>query len=101
MNAERMRLHCHECGKALSSPVSKDTLVRGIIICPECVVAPESVWSKLEAAEARVAALEGVMERVADARLADVLLAFDGDPFAWAQTELAAALAGERGADDA
>ena len=54
-----------------------------------------------EAAEARVAALEGVMERVADARLADVLLAFDGAPFAWAQTELAAALAGERGASDA
>ena len=87
-------LHCHECGKALSSPVSKDTLVRGIIICPECIVRPESVWSKLEAAEARVARLEeAIREHLADA----VLLAEARAAAAVRAAAVRAALAGEEG----
>lgn len=32
-----MRLTCYECGKSVSTEVSDDTIVRGLIICPECI----------------------------------------------------------------
>lgn len=32
-----MRLHCTECGKSVSSEVPDGTIVRAILVCPECV----------------------------------------------------------------
>ena len=34
---EYERLHCLNCGKSVSTPVPKDTIVRAWIQCPECI----------------------------------------------------------------
>ena len=34
---EETRLHCNKCGKAVSSPVDKDVIVRAWLECPECI----------------------------------------------------------------
>lgn len=31
------RIHCAQCGKAVSTPVPKPTIVRAWVECPECV----------------------------------------------------------------
>jgi hypothetical protein len=32
-----MRLICFFCGKSVSTEVSKDTILRAVCVCPECV----------------------------------------------------------------
>jgi NAD-dependent SIR2 family protein deacetylase len=32
-----VRLRCHECGKSVSTDVADDTIVRAVLICPECL----------------------------------------------------------------
>ena len=32
-----MRLHCYSCGKSVSNEVPGDTVVRAILVCPECI----------------------------------------------------------------
>ena len=32
-----MRLRCFHCGKSVSTEIPEDTLVRGIVDCPECI----------------------------------------------------------------
>jgi len=34
-----MRLYCYFCSKSVSSEVPKDTIVRAVLICPECIEA--------------------------------------------------------------
>jgi len=43
-----MRLQCYFCGKSVSNEVPTDTVVRALLVCPECIEAgkiqvPESV----------------------------------------------------------
>ncbi len=40
-----MKLHCNTCGKAVSTEVPDDTIVRGYIECPECIEEEER-WEK-------------------------------------------------------
>lgn len=35
---EWINLHCNQCGKPVSSPIPKGTIVRAFIQCPECVM---------------------------------------------------------------
>ena len=46
------RLHCHRCGKAVSTPVPNPTVVRAFIECPECIEAerPEAGWRPISTA---------------------------------------------------
>jgi hypothetical protein len=37
-----MRLHCHDCGKSVSTEVPDDTILRAVAICPECVITNET-----------------------------------------------------------
>lgn len=32
-----MRLICYGCGKSVSTEVPDDTIVRAVLVCPECV----------------------------------------------------------------
>ena len=32
-----MRLRCYFCGKSVSSEVPEETVVRAILVCPECI----------------------------------------------------------------
>jgi hypothetical protein len=32
-----MRLCCYFCGKSVSSEVPDETVVRGVLVCPECI----------------------------------------------------------------
>jgi hypothetical protein len=32
-----MRLRCYECGKSVSNEVPDETIVRALLICPECL----------------------------------------------------------------
>lgn len=32
-----MFYHCYGCGKAVTSPLPEDSVVRAILICPECL----------------------------------------------------------------
>lgn len=34
---KRMRLTCFYCGESTSNPLPDDTVLRGIIQCPECI----------------------------------------------------------------
>lgn len=34
-----MRLRCYFCGKSVSTEVDDETVVRAILVCPECVEA--------------------------------------------------------------
>lgn len=34
-----MRYHCHFCGKSVSSELPHDSVIRAILVCPECVEA--------------------------------------------------------------
>lgn len=34
-----MRLVCYFCGKSVSSEVSPETVVRAVLVCPECIEA--------------------------------------------------------------
>jgi DNA-directed RNA polymerase subunit RPC12/RpoP len=32
-----MRYHCHFCGKSVTSELPDDTVIRAILVCPECI----------------------------------------------------------------
>ena len=32
-----MRLLCYECGKSVSTEVPSSTIIRAVLICPECI----------------------------------------------------------------
>ena len=34
-----MRYHCYGCGKAVTSPLPDDVVIRAILVCPECLEA--------------------------------------------------------------
>lgn len=34
-----MRYHCYFCGKSVSNEVPDDTVIRAVLICPECIEA--------------------------------------------------------------
>lgn len=42
------RIHCARCGKAVSSPVPKPTIVRAWVECPECIETTATVTALLE-----------------------------------------------------
>jgi len=34
-----MRLQCYFCGRSVSNEVPQDTVVRALLVCPECIEA--------------------------------------------------------------
>jgi len=34
-----MRLQCYFCGKSVSNEVPQDTVIRAVLVCPECIEA--------------------------------------------------------------
>lgn len=38
-----MRLRCYFCGKSVSTEVDDETIVRAILVCPECIEAGKMV----------------------------------------------------------
>lgn len=32
-----MRYHCHFCGKSVTSELPDDSVIRSILVCPECI----------------------------------------------------------------
>lgn len=32
-----MRLYCYFCGKSVSTDVPRETVVRALLVCPECI----------------------------------------------------------------
>ena len=43
-----MRYHCWFCGKSVTTPVPDDTLVRALLVCPECIDAKRIVFPEDE-----------------------------------------------------
>lgn len=39
-----MRLFCHFCGKSVSSELPDATIVRALLVCPECIEAARIVF---------------------------------------------------------
>ena len=37
-----MRLQCYECGKSVSNEVPEETIIRALLLCPECI----AIWAK-------------------------------------------------------
>jgi hypothetical protein len=48
-----VRLLCTECGRSVSSEIPEDTVVRAVLVCPECV---PLVWRQDEPATAAAVA---------------------------------------------
>jgi len=46
MSNETERIHCMKCGKSVSTPVPKDTIVRAWVECPECIEKDGGVITK-------------------------------------------------------
>jgi len=38
-----MRLYCYFCGKSVTSVLHPDTVVRAILVCPECIEAKKVI----------------------------------------------------------
>ena len=38
-----MRIHCNKCGKEVSSDVPDNTILRGWVECPECIIKDNDV----------------------------------------------------------
>lgn len=36
-NSSMVRLLCYFCGKSVSTPADKETVIRALLVCPECV----------------------------------------------------------------
>jgi phage FluMu protein Com len=49
-----MRLRCYFCGKSVSTPVEQGTIVRALLVCPECVEAGRIIIPEREAATTEV-----------------------------------------------
>ncbi len=49
------RIHCDNCGKSVSTPVPKDTLVRAWVQCPECIEKGEGLEAAVMQARAEIA----------------------------------------------
>ena len=42
-----MRYVCHFCGKSVSSSLPDDTVIRAIMICPECIALSVGEFDRL------------------------------------------------------
>ncbi len=60
-----MRLRCYLCSKSVSTPVSKETVVRAILECPECIQRQDDRAAKLLALLDNEEPPEGLLARFA------------------------------------
>ena len=44
LNPGYMRYYCNFCGRPAMSPVPDDTIVRAILVCPECIQAGKIIF---------------------------------------------------------
>ena len=46
-----MRYHCYKCSKSVSSELSNDSVIRAVLICPECIEAGKIIFPEEECPE--------------------------------------------------
>jgi hypothetical protein len=66
-----VRLYCYFCGKSVSNEVPRDTVVRALLECPECIekkFAPATVAQRFHETYERLAPSFGYQTREASAK---------------------------------
>lgn len=43
-----MRYHCYICGKSVTTELPNDSVIRAILVCPECIEAEKVTFSGKE-----------------------------------------------------